>query len=223
MGYRTYIGSMPKREYNKIKSFTKIELFNFYKESKELEDENDFYIGVYEYGKELHEFGKYTDFKPPAKSLKSFFKKKELKERYEEYDFYIVTPEFVAYIIDGYKERIAKYYNDMIMPFLVKQDEFYGLEDKSSFLESAKTIYAYPENKYEFDFTKITSDQQTALYNIIDHVRSFRTEWTHLTPYNLKNGENITGSWKYEYAIFELVRIYKSFDWKRNVMIYYGY
>lgn len=58
---------------------------------------------------------------------------------------------------------------------------------------------------------------------MIEHIRSMRTEWTCLTPYNLKNGDNITTSWKYEYAIFELVRIYKSFDWKRNVMIYYGY
>ena len=50
-----------------------------------------------------------------------------------------------------------------------------------------------------------------------------RIEWTRLTPFNLEDGEEITTSWKYEYGIFELVRIYKSFDWKKNVMIYYGY
>lgn len=48
-------------------------------------------------------------------------------------------------------------------------------------------------------------------------------EWLRLTPYNLDEGDEITTSWKYEYSIFELVRIYKTFDWKNNVMIYYGY
>ena len=41
----------------------------------------------------------------------------------------------------------------------------------------------------------------------------------HDTPENPK----LVSSWKYEYEVFELVRIYKTFDWKRNVMIYYGY
>jgi hypothetical protein len=44
-----------------------------------------------------------------------------------------------------------------------------------------------------------------------------------LTPYNLENGSEVTVSWKYEYTIFELVNIYKNFDWKNKIMIYYGY
>jgi hypothetical protein len=44
-----------------------------------------------------------------------------------------------------------------------------------------------------------------------------------MTPYDLNRDDEVTTSWKYEYAIFELVRIYKTFDWKKNVMIYYGY
>jgi hypothetical protein len=37
-----------------------------------------------------------------------------------------------------------------------------------------------------------------------------------LYPYNMK-GEEITTSWKYEHAIFELVRIYKTIDWDAQV------
>ena len=70
---------------------------------------------------------------------------------------------------------------------------------------------------------KTKMEEQNALYKIIEHIRTMRMEWTCLTPYDLQNGDKITSSSKYEYAIFELVRIYKSFDWKRNVMIYYGY
>ncbi len=219
MGYRTYIGSMPKRDYNKIKSLTKNELFNFYKDSKDLgEDENDFYIGAYDFGQKLYEFGKYTDFDPPKKSMKSFFKKKEVKDIYNKHDFYIVTKEFLEYIIESYRKRIKDYYNDMFMPLL-------GADGNSvpEFLRTVKTNYNYPNDTHEFDFSTITVEEQTALFKIIEHVRSFRTEWTYLTPYNLNKGEKVTESWKFEYGIFELVRIYKSFDWKRNVMIYYGY
>lgn len=223
MGYRNYIGVMPKKEYNKIKSLKKHELYDFYKESKKLHDDtpDDFYLGPYDFGKELYEFGKYVDFNPPKKSMKSFFKNKELKEEYnDDGELYVVTKEFLAYIIQTYNNRIKKYYNEMIMPFMDAEGRF---PEKESFLDSVKKEYGLEDDKYKFDFTKITDEQQTALYNIIQHVRNFRTEWTCLTPYDLEKGDEITGSWKYEYAIFELVRIYKSFDWKKNVMMYYGY
>jgi hypothetical protein len=43
-------------------------------------------------------------------------------------------------------------------------------------------------------------------------------------PYDVDlSNSRLVSSWKYEYEIFELVKIYKTFDWKRNVMIYYGY
>ena len=51
-----------------------------------------------------------------------------------------------------------------------------------------------------------------------------RFEWCGgWNPFDLTEGDAITTSWKYEYGIFEMIRIYKSFDWKKNVMIYYGY
>lgn len=111
----------------------------------------------------------------------------------------------------------------MVMPFFGKRDSFLDHEDPSNFLNSIKTEYNYPNNKYKFDFTKITDDEQTALFKIMEHVRSMRSEWTVLTPYDLEEGDEVTTSWKYEYAIFELIKIYKTFDWKRNIMVYYGY
>ena len=76
-------------------------------------------------------------------------------------------------------------------------------------------------------FQKSHLSKQTAFYKIYDHVRNFRNEWIPAynvdSPYDLENGDSITTSWKYEYEIFELVRIYKHFDWKKNVMVYYGY
>ena len=226
MGYRTYVASMPKREYNKIKSMTKDQLIEHYKIEREDYEIEEGYIGmgVYDFGKELYEFGKYTDFEPPKGSLKTFFKNKELNKYYtDEHDFNIVTPEFLAYIIDSYKKIVTDYYNDMMNPFFGKKVERYDRDNPTDFLNSVKVEYNYPNNKYKFDFSLITQEEQNSLWKIIDHVRSMRTEWTAIIPYDLSRGDEVTTSWKYEYVIFELVRIYKTFDWKKNVMIYYGY
>lgn len=223
MGYRTYIGSMPKREYNKIKSMSKEQLIEHYKlEYDEYED----YLGieVYEFGEQLYCFGKTRHFNPPKKYLKTFFKNKELNEYFiKEHDFNIVTKEFLEHIIESYRKEISDYYNDMVNPFFDVKNKILEREKPSEFLNSIEFDYQYPENNITFDFTKITQEEQNSLFKIIQHVRDNRMEWTVLTPYSLEKGNKITTSWKYEYSIFELVRIYKSFDWKRNVMIYYGY
>lgn len=222
MGYRTYISSMSKREYNKIKSMSKEQLIDYYKLDVE---EGYIGIGVYDFGKTLYEFGKYTNFEPPKKSLKTFFKNKELNKYFtNEHDFNIVTKEFLEYIIESYKKMILEYYNNMMSPFFGIKNEVLEREKPHDFINSIKIDYGYPKNNIKFDFTKITQDQQNALFEIIEHIRSMRIEWSCLTPYNLdEKHASITESWKYEYSIFELIRIYKTFDWKKNVMIYYGY
>lgn len=220
MGYRNYIATIPKREYNKIKSMTCEQLIEHY--NIEVDKDGYWYKGVYDYGTELYEFGKYVDFDPPKSSMKPFFKKKETQLRYvDDYEFFVVTPEFLEYIINHYTEKINKYYSEMVTPFY-NDDHNFGW---SEFLKSAKRGYNMSKNKdtYEFDFSKITKEEQTALYEIINHVRSNSFEWDRTKPFNLKEGTHVSTSWKYEYSIFELVRIYKTFDWKRNVMFYYGY
>lgn len=217
MGYRNYIGFITKKEYNKIKKFTKEEFYKYKGEPWD-EDPNDCgYVGPYDIVKELHGFGKYCDFET-KKLIKPFFKNKELhKDMNDDGEFVIVQKEFLAGIIKHYDDKIKTYYNDMIMPFL-------GTKDKpTEFLNSIKTEFNFPDDKHKFDFTKITDEEQTALFKIIEHIRSFRSEWVQLTPYDLEHGDRITTSWKYEYNVFELVRIYKTFDWKRNIMVYYGY
>lgn len=212
MGYRNYIGVMPKREYNKIKSLTIDEVYNFYDKS----DEDDKYIGVYDFGVELHEFGKYVDFDPPKCSIKTFFKKKPTELNWnEDGELKVVTKEFLAYIIESYRVRISNYYNEMVKPLLISSD-------RNGFYDSVKVNYGSVVN-YTFDFSLITKEEQTMIYLMIEHVRSMRIEWSHLTPFELDDKSEICTSYKYEYIIFELVRIYKTFDWKRNVMYYYGY
>lgn len=231
MGYRLYISSIPKRKYNKIKNLSREELWKFYNEGKEIDKtdedwEDDLYIGTYDLGDDLYEFGKYVNFYN-KKTCKPFFKNKETHDYYNsDGEVYIVTKEFLEAVIESYKEKVQKYYNDMMTPFFGNSEERpWGTP--TNFLNSVESKTVFKEDgidhEYTFDFAKITPEEQTALWKIIDHVRSFRTEWVQLTPYNLENGNAITTSWKFEYGIFELVRIYKDFDWKKNVMYYHGW
>ena len=218
MGYRTYIGVMPKKEYNKIKSLTLDQL----RERYPTDGDGDYwYKGPYEFGERLYEFGKYTDFNPPKDSLKPFFKKKSTQEFYADTEFHVVTKEFLAYVIDSYKQRVINYYNEMLNPFFGNLGE--TDTTASDFIKSVKTEYGYRKDKRNYDFSKITQEEENALFNVFEHLLSMSTEWVSLSPYDLETKDTVTDSWKYEYSIFELVRIYKSFDWKRNVMTYYGY
>ena len=200
---------MPKKEYNKIKSLTLAEISSYYNI-----DINDFHFDVSKHTTKLYDLGEVIKFAEPKKSKKTFFKKNELIEMYDDVDLYIINKEFLYSIIEAYKNQIKNYYNDMVLPLL---------SDDSKLLDTAKSIYEFNQTKHEFDFSNITSDEQTALYKIIRHVRSLRTEWVDLDIFNLEDGDSITSSWKFEYAIFELVRIYKSFDWKKDIMIYHCY
>lgn len=225
MGYRTYIATIPKKEYNKIKSMTKEELIEHYQ--LEVEEECGYYIGmgVYNFGEKLFNFGKYNDFNPPKKSLKTFFKNKELNKYFtDEHDFNVVTKEFLEHIIENYTEKVKGFYNNMMNPFFGIKERIIDRDKPSEFLNSVDIEYNFPNNKCTFDFSKITQEEQNALFKIIEHVRHMQREWVFTTPYNLKSESKcITTSWTYEYEIFELVRIYKSFDWKKNIMFYYGY
>jgi len=225
MGYHTYIATIPKKEYNVIKSMNKQQLIKHYNINIEQYQEED-YIGlnVYSFGKALYEFGKYDNFNPPKKSLKTFFKNKELNKIFtNENDFNVVTPEFLEYVILTYKQRTADYYNSIVTPFLGTKNTIVEKENPCDFLNSIKVDYNSTEKNVTFDFNKITQEQQNALFEIIEHVRTNRFEWTHLTNFELKNGDTITTSNKYEYNIFELIRIYKTFNWKKNIMFYYGF
>jgi len=186
MGYRNYLGVIPKKEYNKIKKMTKEELFSY-----KNEDIEDGYVGPYKIVDQIYEYGKYCEFETDNYFSK-FFKNKELSNyMLADHDFYIVQKEFLEMTINNYNERIKKYYTKMLD----------GVEDML-------------ENK------AMTFEKQVELY---DHIRSMSSEWLQLTPYKLDGRPSITTSWKYEYEIFELVRIYKTFDWKKNIMVYYGY
>ena len=60
------------------------------------------------------------------------------------------------------------------------------------------------------------------------HVEHKASEWRNkdfpmLKPYDLTDRDCIVSSWLYEYQIFELVRIYKTIDWEKDCILFYGW
>lgn len=209
MGYRNYIASLPKKEYNKIKGFTLQELYA-HKGEEWAEDFSEGYVGVYDVAYNCHyELGKYVD-EFPKKYFKPVFKNKETQKHFtQEQDFYIVDQDFVKAVIENYTEKIRKYYNDML------NELFDGSKVKAGFMIDKNN--------------KPTDAEMKTVFAIVDHVRSMAIEWgvagwlPDEVPYSLDPKRDLVSSWKYEYSIFNLVNLYRTFDWKRNVMIYYGY
>ena len=200
MGYRNYIASIPRKEYDKIKNFNKEEL---YKYKNEPLDDDMGYVGVYDIAQTtLYGLGKYVD-SFPKRLFKPVFLNKELQKDFtEEHDFYLVGKKFLEAVADLYSNKVKDYYNKMLEPILT--------DDKYPRLKDPK----------EYDIEDVLK--------MAEHIKSMAFEWgcspfSDKPPYNLKNGDAVTTSSKYEYAQFELVRLYKTFDWKNNVLIYYGY
>ena len=60
-----------------------------------------------------------------------------------------------------------------------------------------------------------------------NHIEGQLHEWENMfgiCPINTDlSQERINDSWLYEYAIFELVRVYKTFDWQNNTLVLLGW
>ena len=80
---------------------------------------------------------------------------------------------------------------------------------------------------YKDLLTDTPEDPRIAEYNRKQHIQMKLREWENhvdLSPIDMDlNDDKITTSWLYEYAIFELVRLYKTFDWENNVLILMGW
>lgn len=56
------------------------------------------------------------------------------------------------------------------------------------------------------------------------HIESTLREWERGFAINTnENTEAITASWKYEYSLFELIRILKTFDFENKAILFYGW
>lgn len=199
MGYRHYFY---KVENSLIETLHHIHKDAFYKWGADIGlvdlDDEEPYLPLYKIGEEFFSFGKYYENADEIQQNgKPLFADSKLSERYEEYEPFIVGKEAVLNAIEYQKGLIIKMYENM----LLRTDEVRLEEDYD---ERSK------EKMYE------------------EHLNSMYREWKNgfdkVIAINLdESNPAITTSWKYEYSIFELVRLYKTTDWERYSLIFLGW
>ena len=85
---------------------------------------------------------------------------------------------------------------------------------------------------YKKDLTRLNSKDGYDKEMLTRNLQSKVDEWKQDSGYciynldqnlDLAKESSLVNSWKYEYAIFELVLKYKTFDWRNNQLVIYGY
>lgn len=128
----------------------------------------------------------------------SLFTSTELKERYSDDGFALLTKDDFKAVIEAYRQKIVEWFQNLLNP------------DRSPITSN-----------------KLSKEERKRLeweYEIRDKIDSWNGKYFGISPIDLdESRERITGDWSYEYAIFELVRVYKSFDWKNDNLILVGW
>lgn len=216
MGYRNYFYLVPKNIVNDIQKLdTEKDLANYIinsnyfneKEKKEAQkciDKNDFenfYVGVYDFGEQLHGFGELYFDKDTYEAItyngKDLFKKdSKLAEVYEDFAAKIVGKEALIAVAKCYKDKVIEYYEGLLLsPEELKQK--------------------YP--------TDLFLDKRTLLDKLKDDAEeklSWSEYWLNLDE-NQKY--NITNDWSYEHTMFELVHQLKTIDFEKYDIVECGW
>lgn len=205
MGYRHYLYAVPKKQVEEIQACkTNEDWCNFaenygYKVDRDCCDDGSGYLSPYKIGTELYELGKYSEIAFKLESERpSLFTSDELKERYSDYGFALLTKDDFKAVIEAYRQKIVDWFESLLNP------------DKSQITS----------NKLSKDEKKHFERE----LEIKNKLEKWSGKYFGLLPIDLdENQERITGDWTYEYAIFELVRVYKAFDWENNDLVLVGW
>lgn len=202
MGYRHYFYLIEKQEVQNIKRMTCEQLLQ-YVELHGWESDDDWFslMDVFNQ-KEIFEFGKlYWD--NTADRIYStgvpLFDRLEVQNSFSDYRPYIVGKSGLEMAIQIYKEKILNYFKS-----LVKED---------TIPENILALSVKPDN--------------LKLDGVCDAVQEKILRWSNVLgtcPVDMdEESETISNSWLFEYQIFELVRLYKSIDWEKYTVLFYGW
>ena len=197
MGYRHYFYEIPKTEIEEIKKCKTNDDFCNWAESKGYDvdryEGEEPYCAAYNIGKMIFEFGKYVEWA---------FGMQEKNES--------------IFVSEELKERYADY-----CPVICSQEDFLFVINcyKQKIINFYKSLLDVDEIDKAH---KITIEEKCER-----HVKAQLHEWENnfgLCPIDTDLSHSyINTSWLYEYAIFELVRVYKTFDWENNTLMLLGW
>ena len=201
MGYRIYLGKFSKKEYNKIAKLNEKDMIEFYKnhtrneEVLDLSDDGtDDYILVHRIPNSLFEISNYywVENRPVLNkgNCKLLFKNKELIEKYECGDAYVVTKEwfreFILFSINRYNEWSNRITKESITS-ISKNCEDLNKGELLYFLETCNILENYNSEDLE---------DNSLLFNYRVWAPGF---------------------------ILNMIFIYKTFDFKKDVLVIQGW
>lgn len=205
MGYRHYLYAIPKKQVAEIQACkTNEDWCNFaesygYKVDRDCRDDGSGCVFPYQIGSSIYELGKHSEIGFKLKSERpSLFTSEELKERYSDDGFALLTKDDFKAIIEAYRQKIIEWFQNLLNP------------DRSPITSN-----------------KLSKEERKRLeweYEIRDKLDAWSGKYFGISPIDLdESRERITGDWSYEYAIFELVRVYKAFDWENDELVLVGW
>lgn len=118
------------------------------------------------------------------------------------------------FIQEEVKERMSDYDNGILnSDGFLNIMELYKEKVLSYFNDLLKDGYKESWRKYKTSNEKLKSHMEEKI-RMIQNCDEY--------DFNLER-EQITGSWTFEYSLFELIRLYKSIDWNNYYVIYLAY
>lgn len=205
MGYRHYFYEANTADCTAVKDMTYEQLAEYCKEKwpKSLdEDDGRAWLNIHEIleQKEVFEFGKlYWDDTADRIYDKGvpLFEVKETQEAFSDYVPYRMGKEGLLEAINIYKEKVINYYNDLLVDGAIQRLPF-GMSLKREDIKS--------------------------MDKLLEHIYDMIKWWGNFGVLDLdENHERISKSWLYEHQVFELVRLYKSIDWDKKCLLFYGW
>ena len=128
--------------------------------------------------------------------------KKEIKCLIEDddCDYYSITKEGFKRIILAYRERIIEYHKQAL-----ENEENPTLIGKywSRCNETPKSLIENELREWEASYKG--DNDEICFFNI-----------------DLSDKKRVSGSWKYKYGIFDMIYVYKNFDWDNYTMVVFG-
>lgn len=202
MGYRHYFYKVDKEVLEFLHSCSQ-ETYTEWARHNNLMSENDL-PPLRKLGDTFYEFGKYYDnAKNIMKMGKPLFNDEVLMEKYSEELPHIVGPEAVLDAIQHYRSKVIKHHEDLLS---ITKEEDMPLERLYDDLT--------PEQRYKRDIESRYEEWKDNLFLADGQCMALD-----LNP----ERPGLTHSWKYEYAIFDLVRLYKDTDWNTYGLIFMGW
>lgn len=205
MGYRHYFYLANTEDCDAVQNMTYSQLAEYCKEkypNSVDEDDGELYINFHDIlnQTEIFEFGKlYWD--DTADQIYNhgtpLFSNAETQSDFNDYRPYRMGKDGLLEAIQIYQNKVISYYEGLLVDGATQ--------------------------RLPFGIT-IEREDIKSIDKLVEHIQDEVNWWKVMGVLDLdERNERISKSWLYEHQVFELVRLYKSIDWDKKCLLFYGW